>query len=1711
MALYTATSANETISSGSTDDQIAGAGGNDSISTGAGNDVLAGEYAITVRAWGTQYLGVPHMEVWINGVKSGEFDVTETSSSNPGTYVVGTSYPPEGVQDVKILFTNDAWGGPGSVNQDRNLYVSSVTVGSTTQSTTLTGVSHPNGVFVPGEGAVYRFAATPGASVVGDDTLDGGAGDDTMYGGAGNDLYKVDSVGDVVVELMNEGASDKVIASASKHILGENVELLQLTSSQLHYAAGNSTANVISDSDAVGMLAGGGGHDDITGNGGNDILNGEAGEPVFITAYGDQANGAPRMAVYVNGFLVGEVDVTAVPGASATYRVDTAFTKASIESVELRFLNDYFDPTFGDRNLFVTSVRVGNAELIRPEQLDAGGVAYSQATTANGQPVGLTTFFSVGGATFQFTGETDKADGSSQDTLSGGAGDDLYFVNSAADTVIELAGEGHDTLYSTVSQEALHAQIEELVLVESASAVKAVGNAWDNRIRGNLQNNLLLGGEGLDTLLGGGGHDILVGGAGNDSLVGGEGDDFLNGGDDLAQLTIRAYGDEFQGYPVLVVRVNGIEIERRQVLATSQPGQEYVFETPFPATAIDSVELRLEEDAYVQGVGDKNLHIISVAVGGVVLTDPDPASLTGAVGKNGAVTTLGSSWSWANFKFEPGQQPLSGAVSDDVMSGGQGDDTYIVDSENDVIIESTEFDEDGVYVGGYDKVYSSVDQIYLADGVEELVLTQGSGALYAIANDSDNVIVGNSDANILAGLGGNDHLDGGSGGDSLFGGEGDDTYVIHDASDYAEDDGGFDTVISKMSDYTLGTGFENLSLGVGAVNGTGNDDSNVINGNRANNRLEGLGGDDVLAGDGGLDTLVGGAGNDLYLVTEATMSATTSITITELEGGGDRDEVLVSNVRSYTLADQVEVGTISAAGDNVAYSDVFTLIGNASANQLNGSFNGDSLAGLAGDDTLDGGFGHDTLDGGVGIDSLVGGYGDDTYLVDNTADAVVEGLDEGHDQVMVQGTTTYTLSDHVEDGGISAVGMGTSILNLTGNDLNNELLGSTNRDRLYGELGDDTLEGWQGKDSLWGGDGDDSLVGGLDGDFLVGEAGDDTLDGGDGADVLYGLEGADLLKGGAGDDSYHLVDGSAHIVEEALGQGVDTTYLYDQTYYALSDHVDHLYAGYAYQGGMFIGNDLANRITGSAFDDVLSGGQNNDTLVGGEGLDLLVADSGIDLLQGGLHDDTYRIFGEGAHVIEESQDAGIDSVEILGSRANFTLTANVEKLTAESATSAIILNGNDTANQIVGSAYADKLFGMAGHDQLYGGAGTDSLEGGADNDTLYGDAGMDTLQGGAGADDLWGGADNDLMVGGAGNDTYHVDQTGDVVSGELATAGEVDTIITSVSLTTAMATNVEDLTLLAGSAARSALGNASANTMRGNEFDNTLDGGTNNDTLFGGAGNDVLKGGDGADVLRGEGGADVLTGGIGNDTYYVGTGDSITAESTTASEIDTVVSSIDWTLASNFEYLTLEAGASSAVKATGNSLANKLTGNEFNNTLIGSTGADTLLGDQGNDVLYGDSTVTALGGADSLTGGVGNDTLYDYGSSSDTFVWGRQQGADVLTDNGGSADILRISDAVASQVWFTRSGRNLQVSLIGTTDSFTINNWYSATTGTTRSTGVMESLVLTNGTTGDITLASTKVQALVDAMASMTRPSQTTLPTSAPYNTLATTIATNWA
>ena len=89
--------------------------------------------------------------------------------------------------------------------------------------------------------------------------------------------------------------------------------------------------------------------------------------------------------------------------------------------------------------------------------------------------------------------------------MNGGAGNDTYFVDNAGDKVIESAGQGNDTVLSSVSF-MLSANVETLVL-QGGVDLQGFGNGLANSLFGNSGNNLLDGGAGADAMVGGAGND----------------------------------------------------------------------------------------------------------------------------------------------------------------------------------------------------------------------------------------------------------------------------------------------------------------------------------------------------------------------------------------------------------------------------------------------------------------------------------------------------------------------------------------------------------------------------------------------------------------------------------------------------------------------------------------------------------------------------------------------------------------------------------------------------------------------------------------------------------------------------------------------------------------------------------------------------------------------------------------------------------------------------------------------------------------------------------------------------------------------------------------------------------------------------------------------------------------------------------------------------
>jgi Ca2+-binding RTX toxin-like protein len=288
------------------------------------------------------------------------------------------------------------------------------------------------------------------------DTLDGGVGNDTMAGGLGNDAYYVDSSLDVLIENLGDGI-DTVVTSTS-YSLRANFENLALTGIGAANVNGNELDNVVAGNNGDNLIWGLAGNDKVTGNGGNDTLNGGVGIDTMIGGLGNDTFYVDTLSDVVTensgegtDTVISYIDYTLGSNLENLTLADTAIAATGNE------LNNLLTGTVGDN---VLAGAAGNDTL-------NGGVG--------------------------------------SDTMIGGLGDDTYLVNIATDVVIENAGEGTDTIQSSISY-VLADNFEKLTLT-GGSTINGTGNQVDNLVAGNAVNNILSGGLGNDTLYGGGGLD----------------------------------------------------------------------------------------------------------------------------------------------------------------------------------------------------------------------------------------------------------------------------------------------------------------------------------------------------------------------------------------------------------------------------------------------------------------------------------------------------------------------------------------------------------------------------------------------------------------------------------------------------------------------------------------------------------------------------------------------------------------------------------------------------------------------------------------------------------------------------------------------------------------------------------------------------------------------------------------------------------------------------------------------------------------------------------------------------------------------------------------------------------------------------------------------------------------------------------------------------
>ncbi|MBY3363183.1 RTX toxin, partial [Rhizobium laguerreae] len=1173
-----------------------------------------------------------------------------------------------------------------------------------------------------GTGNAFANTITGGA---GNDTLDGGAGADSLIGGAGDDTYSVDNAGDSVTEAADEG-TDTVRTTLASYTLGSDVENLTYIGTVAFVGTGNDLANTIRGAAGADILDGKVGADILIGGVGNDTyIVDDVGEVVTegLNAGTDLIKTA--LSIYTLGNNVENLLYT----GSASF---TGTGNALANTITGGAGNDLLDGGAGNDTLAGGGGNdiyvVDNARDVINEAVSAGTdeirtalAAYSIAALVNVENLiytGSASFIGTGNALANtITGGASHDvlnGGAGADSLIGGAGDDTYFVDNAADSVVENTDEGSDTVRTTLASYMLGSDVENLTYIGTVAFV-GTGNSLDNTITGGAAIDTLSGGVGNDTLNGAAGADRLIGGAGGDTYIVDNAGDLVtenaNEGVDTVRMNLSAYtlganveNLTYIGTATFVGTGNLLDnVITGGVGADSLAGAAGN-DTLIGGSGADKMSGGMGDDVYVVDIAT-DIMIENVNEG----TDTVRTALSiYTLGNNvenltytGSASFTGTGNALANtITGGAGNDTLNGAAGADTLIGGARNDTYIVDNAGDSVIENT--DE------GIDTVRTNLASYELAGNVENLSFA-GTGPFAGTGNNLDNVITGGAANDTLSGGAGNDTLDGGAGADSLIGGAGDDTYSVDNAGDSVTEaaDEGTDTVRTTLASYTLGSDVENLTyIGTVAFVGTGNDLANTI---------RGAAGADILDGKVGADILIGGVGNDTYIVDDVGEVVT--------EGLNAGTDLIKTALSIYTLGNNVE---------NLLYtgSASFTGTGNALAN------------------TITGGAGNDLLDGGAGNDTLAGGGGNDIYVVDNARDVINEAVSAGTDEIRTA-LAAYSIAALVNVENLIYTGSASFIG--TGNALANTITGGASHDVLNGGAGADSLIGGAGDDTYFVDNAADSVVENTDegsdtvrttlasymlgsdvenltyigtvafvgtgnslDNTITGGAAIDTLSGGVGNDTLNGAAGADRLIGGAGGDTY-IVDNAGDLVTENANEGVDTVRM-NLSAYTLGANVENLtYIGTA----TFVG-------TGNLLDNVITGGVGADSLAGAAGNDTLIGGSGADKMAGGMGDDVY-VVDIATDIMIENVNEGTDTVRT--ALSIYTLGNNVENLTYTGSAS-FTGTGNALANTITGGAGNDTLNGAAGADTLIGGARNDTyiVDNAGDSVIENTDEGIDTVR-----------------------------------------------------------------------------------------------------------------------------------------------------------------------------------------------------------------------------------------------------------------------------------------------------------------------------------------------------------------------------------------------
>ncbi len=405
---------------------------------------------------------------------TGSYNVTGTGNAQANVMTGngrGSTLAGRGGDDIYVLNSaNDLVSELAGEGIDAIQASTSRTLSANVENLVLTGTGSISGT---GNASANRLTGNSAAN-----TLNGGAGVDTLIGGLGDDTYVVDDTGDVVTELVNEGAD--TVQSSVSFVLGANIETLVLTGTAAINGTGNSLGNSITGNSGDNVLDGGAGVDTLRGGVGNDTyIVDQSGDSVAESA----SQGIDTVQSWVSWALGSNLENLTLLGTASLNATGNTLANILVGNSGKNVLDggtgaDTLRGGAGDDVYYIDS----SSDVTTENANEGFDVVNATVTHTLGANIEL--LFLTG------TSATNGTGNALANLLRGNSGNNSLAGGNGID-ILE-GGAGNDTLSDASGKTLLN------------------GGAGTDTLKGTSGNDLLIGGKGNDTITTGAGADVLL-------------------------------------------------------------------------------------------------------------------------------------------------------------------------------------------------------------------------------------------------------------------------------------------------------------------------------------------------------------------------------------------------------------------------------------------------------------------------------------------------------------------------------------------------------------------------------------------------------------------------------------------------------------------------------------------------------------------------------------------------------------------------------------------------------------------------------------------------------------------------------------------------------------------------------------------------------------------------------------------------------------------------------------------------------------------------------------------------------------------------------------------------------------------------------------------------------------------------------------------------